>query len=80
MHGLSDAGTRLLFKFRSGTHGLDFGRHSGREGKKKCVLRGDECKSVSHTFWYFSAYKSIRAKFLLKLQASLEVVMHVLKL
>ena len=21
LHGLSDAGTRLLFKFRSGTHG-----------------------------------------------------------
>ena len=23
LHGLSDAGTRLLFKFRSGTHGLN---------------------------------------------------------
>ena len=23
LHGLCDAGTRLLFKFRSGTHGLD---------------------------------------------------------
>ena len=22
LHGVSDAGTRLLFKFRSGTHGL----------------------------------------------------------
>ena len=34
LHGLSDAGTRLLFKFRSGTHGLneELGRHRGREG------------------------------------------------
>ena len=30
LHGVSDAGTRLLFKFRSGTHGLneELGRHS----------------------------------------------------
>ena len=29
LHGVSDAGTRLLFKFRSGTHGLneELGRH-----------------------------------------------------
>ena len=70
MHGLSDAGTRLLFKFRSGTHGLneELGRHRGREGKKECVLCGDECESVSHTLWDCSAY---RAQFLLKLKASL---------
>ena len=67
LHGLSDAGTRLLFKFRSGTHELneELGRHRGREGKKECVLCGDECESVSHTC---SAYTSIRA---LKLKASL---------
>ena len=37
LHGLSDARTRLLFKFRSGTHGLneELGRH---RGKKECVL------------------------------------------
>ena len=29
LHGLSDAGTRLLFKFRSGTQ--EFGRHRGRK-------------------------------------------------
>ena len=30
LHGVSDAGTRLLFKFRSGTHGLneELGRHT----------------------------------------------------
>ena len=70
LHGLSDAGTRLLFKFRSGTHGLneELGRHRGR---KECVLCGDECESVSHTLWDCSAYTSIRAQFLLKLKASL---------
>ena len=62
----------LLCKFRSGTHGLneELGRHRGREGKKECVV-GDECESVSHTLWDCSAYRSIRAQFLLKLKASL---------
>ena len=34
LRGVGDAGTRLLFKFRSGTHGLneELGRHRGREG------------------------------------------------
>ena len=45
--------------------------HRGREGKKECVLCGDECESVSHTLWDCSAYTSIRAQFLVKLKASL---------
>ena len=49
----------------------ELGRHRGREGKKECVSCGDECESVSHTLWDCSAYRSIRAQFLLKLQASL---------
>ena len=34
LHGVCDAGSRLLFKFRSSTHGLneELGRHRGREG------------------------------------------------
>ena len=34
LHGRSDEGARLLFKFRSGTHGLneELGRHSDRDG------------------------------------------------
>ena len=42
---MNDAGTRLLFKFRSGTHGLneELGRQREREGKKECVLCGGEC-------------------------------------
>ena len=37
LHRVVDAGTRLLFKFRSGTHGLseELGRHRGREGKSE---------------------------------------------
>ena len=46
-------------------------RHRGREGKKECVLCGDECESVSHTLWDCSAYTSIRAQFLQKLKAIL---------
>ena len=66
MHGVSDAGTRLLFKFRSGTHGLneELGRHRGREGKSQCVLCDDECESVAHVLWDCPAYTSIRNNFM----------------
>ena len=43
------AGIRLLlFKFRSGTHGLneELGRHRGREGKIECNACGAKCDSV----------------------------------
>ena len=42
LHGVCDAGSRLLFKFRSGTHGLneELGRHRGREGKTKVICVG----------------------------------------
>ena len=38
LHGVCNAGSRLLF--RSGTHGLneELGRHNGSEGKMKCSL------------------------------------------
>ena len=50
LHGVCDAGSRLLFKFRSGTHGLneELGRHRGREGKTECSLCGDECENVCY--------------------------------
>ena len=40
LHGIGDVGSRLLFKFRSGTHGLneELGRHRGREGKNGMFL------------------------------------------
>ena len=68
-HGVSDAGTRLLFKFRSGTHGLNegLGRHRGREGKSECTLCGAECESVVHVFWECTAYSSSTASFTEKL-------------
>ena len=71
--GVSDVGTRLLFKFRSGTHGLneELGRHSNRDGRKECGLCGDECESVSHVLWECPAYWDIRVNFLQSLEDSL---------
>ena len=42
LHGVGDPGTRLLFKFRSGTHGLneELGKRSGREVNQNCVVLG----------------------------------------
>ena len=58
LHGVGDAGTGLLFKFRSGTHGLneELGRHRGREGISECVLCGAECESIVQVLW---EYKNI---------------------
>ena len=60
LHGICDAGSRLLFKFRSGTHSLneELGRHRGRKGKTECSLCGNECENVSHVLWECSAYSS----------------------
>ena len=73
LHGICDAGSRLLFKFRSGTHGLneELCRHRGREGKTECSLCGNECENVSHTciLWECSTY---RASFMKKLHELLE--------
>ena len=65
MHGKSDAGSRLMFKFRSGTHWIyeALGRHRGREGMKECLLCDDECESVSHVLWECPAYSSLRSNF-----------------
>ena len=39
-----------IFKFRSGTHGLneELGKHRGREGKVECTMCGAECESIVH--------------------------------
>ena len=73
LRGVGDAGTRLLFKFRSGTHGLneELGRHRGREGRKECFLCDAECESVSHVLWDCPAYASIRSAFMLELRREL---------
>ena len=73
LRGVGDAGTRLLYKFRSGTHGLneELGRHRGREGRKECLLCDAECESVSHVLWDCPAYVSIRSAFMLELRREL---------
>ena len=45
-----------MFKFRSGTHGLneELGRHRGEEGKSECPLCGAECSSESCVVEVFS--------------------------
>ena len=75
LHGISDVGVRLLFKFRSGTHGLneELGRHRGREGRSQCTLCGDECESVAHVLWDCPAYDMIRISFMEKLSDLLGV-------
>ena len=73
LRGVDDAGTRLLFKFRSGTHGLneELGRHRGRKGRKECLLCDAECESVSHVLWDCPAHASIRSAFMLELRREL---------
>ena len=70
LHGACDAGSRLMFKFRSGTHGLngELGRHRGRQGRKECLLCDDECESVSHVLWDCPVYNTLRNDFMCKLQ------------
>ena len=57
LNRVADARSRLLFKFRSGTHGIneELGRRRGRESNKECELCGNECESVSHVLWECSA-------------------------
>ena len=71
--GVGDAGTRLLFKFRSGMHGLneELGRHREREGRKEFLLCVAECESVSHVLLDCPAYASIRSAFMLELRREL---------
>ena len=59
-----------MFKFRSGTHGVneELGRHREREGRKECLLCDAECESVSHVLWNCPAYVSIRSAFMLGLR------------
>ena len=80
LRGVGDAGTRLLFKFRSGTHGLneELGRHRGREGRKECLLCDAECESVSHVLWDCPVYASIRSAFMLEFRRELVSTFRVL--
>ena len=66
LNRVGDAGTRLLFKLRSGTHGLneELGRHRGREGKYMCNFCGEDCGSVGHFLWNCPVYSECGALFL----------------
>ena len=70
---MGDAGTRLLFKLRSGMHGLneELGRHRGREGKCTCNLCNEDCESVGHFLWNCLVYSERRALFLKHLKNNL---------
>ena len=61
LHEVSDMGSKLFFKFRSGTHGLNevLGRHNTRNNGKVCFLCECECESVEHVLWECSEYSSI---------------------
>ena len=65
LQGFGDPGTRLLFKFRSGTNGLneELGRHRGKNDDRQCKC-GDECESVVHVLWECPAYDTIRSTFM----------------
>ena len=47
---------------------VELGRHRGREGRKECLLCGDECESVSYVLWECPAYHICRSDFTAKLQ------------
>ena len=51
LYGVCDVGTRLLFKFRSGTHGLNEELSRHRDRASECTSRGAECESVVHVLW-----------------------------
>ena len=57
LHVVSDMSSKLLFRFRSGTHGLneELGRHSTRKSRVFCDC-GSE--SVEHVLWECSEYSS----------------------
>ena len=59
-------GSKLLFRFRSGTHGLneELGRHSTRNNSKACVFCKCVCESVEHVLWECSEYSNIHKKFI----------------
>ena len=73
LHGACDAGSRLMFKFRSGTHELNeyFCSNGRGEGRKECLLCDDECEHVSQGFVRFSCLQYSKKSLMCKLQALL---------
>ena len=65
---MGDVGTRLLFKLRSGTHGLneELGRHRGIGKVTVCVICGVRTAKVwvGHLLWNCPVYLERHALFL----------------
>ena len=66
LYGVPDMGSKLLFRFRSGTHGLneELGRHITRNVSKACVFCNCDCESVEHVLWECPAYNNNRSVFI----------------
>ena len=70
LHGVSDMGSKLLFRFRSGNHGLneELGRH--------IVPSRSECGSVEHVLWEYSEYSSIHKELIRNFDGNLQNDFH----
>ena len=70
-------GSKLLFRFRSGTHGLneELGRHNTRNNSKACFFVS-ECESVEHVLWECSEHSSICKEYIRNLDGFLQNDFH----
>ena len=66
LYRVPDMGSKLLFRFRSGTHGLneELGRYITRNVSKACVFCNCDCESVEHVLWECPAYSNNRNVFI----------------
>ena len=55
LQGVGDPGTRLLFKFRSGTNGLneELGRHRGNNDDRQCKRYGSNMSILLFLLWFW---------------------------
>ena len=68
-------GSKLLFRFRSGTHGLneELGRHNTRNNSKACFFFCEyEYESLEHILWECLEYSSIHKEFIRNLDGFLQ--------
>ena len=66
-------GSKLLFRFRSGTHGLNEELHVGRYSTIiKFVFCECECESAEHVLWKCSEYSNICKEFIRNLDGILQ--------
>ena len=63
LFGIPDLGSMVIFKFRSGTHGLNEELHGNGNRKKSCVFCNFECENMQFGNAYAS-YSTFRDVFL----------------